>query len=243
MKIALFIPCLVDQVAPITGLAVKHVLEHLGHTVEYNPSQTCCGQALFNMGFADEIRPLAERFIRLFSDAEAVVSPSGSCVSMVVNRYGELNLSGSCLSDWDAMRKRVFEFSSFLVDKLKITDVGAVFPHRVSIHNSCHALRELGIIEQPQRLLRAVRGLELVSGDWEDECCGFGGAFSVKYSALSNRIADRRAATLSVAGAEYITGVDDSCLHHLNQAFQRLNLPQRTIHIARILAANGKAKP
>ena len=219
------------------------VLERLGHTVEYDPSQTCCGQAPFNMGFPEEALPLARRFIRLFGEAEAVVSPSGSCVSMVVNRYRELDLPASCLNAWEALRARVFEFCAFLVDQLKIDDVGAEFPHSVSIHNSCHALRELGIKEQPLRLLKAVRSLELIEGDWEDECCGFGGAFSVKYPALSNRIADRRATALSAGGAEYITGVDDSCLHHLKQSFLRLNLPQRTIHISRILAADSKVQP
>jgi len=238
MKISLFIPCLVDQAYPETGLAAVRILERLGHEVIYDSRQTCCGQAPFNAGFRDEALILAKRFVRLFNDTEIVVGPSGSCVSMIRKHYAGVGLTGSYLREWETLRKRVFELTEFLVDKLGLMDVGAFFPHRVSIHNSCHALRDLSIKEQPNKLLYAVKGLELVEGKWEDECCGFGGVFSAKYPTLSSRIADRRAKALSEGKAEFITGVDDSCLHHLRQAFRRQNLPMKTIHVARILASD-----
>ncbi len=235
MKVTLFNPCLVDQVFPETSLATKRILERLGHTVIIPPEQTCCGQALFNAGFREEALQLAQRFVRLFGDAEVVVAPSGSCLSMVAHHYGEL-FSYKLNKDWESLRLRIYELTSFLVDYLDIYDIGAFFPHKVSYHASCHALRDLKIKEQPLKLLRVVEGLELVEGDWEDECCGFGGVFSVKYKELSHAIADRRAVALSNGGAEYITGVDDSCLNNLDQAFKRNKQPQRTLHIARILA-------
>ncbi|NQU05003.1 MAG: (Fe-S)-binding protein, partial [Calditrichaeota bacterium] len=230
-------PCLVDQAAPDTARATVRLLERLGHEVHYDIRQTCCGQAPFNAGFRDEAATLAVRFIKLFRDAETVVAPSGSCVSMVVHHYGELELPSDINDDWQSLKSRVYELTSFLVDKLQISDVGAHFPHSVTYHASCHLLRDLGVKEQPLKLLKNVKGLQLIEGDWGDECCGYGGAFSAKYSALSHRIGDRRAIALGNGGAEYITGADDSCLMNLNQAFSRIGKPQKTIHIARILAS------
>lgn len=249
MKVTLFIPCLVDQGFPETAKATITILERLGHEVYIPPEQTCCGQALFNAGFRKEAHELAQRFVQVFGDAELIVAPSGSCVAMVSHQYGQLfpyKLSQSdsfepetesLNEEWIGLKDRISELSSFLVDHLDLIDVGAHFPHRVSYHASCHALRELGIKEQPLKLLRAVDGLDLIEGDWEDDCCGFGGAFSAKYSPLSNAMSDRRADDLSEGGAEYITGVDDSCLHHLSQAFKRVRKPLKTMHIARILAS------
>ena len=217
------------------------VLQRLGHEVLFDSRQTCCGQALFNAGFRLEARQLAIRFISLFRDADVVVAPSGSCVSMVVNHYEELDLPRNYYQDWVELKDRIHEFCSFLVDQLKTEDVGASFPYRIILHNSCHLTRNLGIKDQPYQLLKAVKNLQLVDCDWEDECCGFGGVFSVKYPELSRKIADRRATVYSQANAQYVTGADDSCLHHLRGAFRRLNLPQKTIHIARILASDGEA--
>ena len=243
MRISLFIPCLVDQAAPKTAWATVRLLERLGHDVHYNANQTCCGQALFNAGFREEARRLAERFIRIFRDAEAVVTPSGSCVSMVTRHYGELALSSEHIRDWEHLKDRVWELCAFLVDKLNITDVGARFPHRVSYHASCHLLRDLGVKDQPLRLLKNVENLEFIEGNWGDECCGFGGVFRAKYSDLSFSIADRRAAALAKGRAEFITGADDSCLINLQEAFKRIGASQRTVHIARILAAENGELP
>lgn len=238
MKISLFIPCFVDQAMPETGLAALRVLEKLGHEVQYDPRQTCCGQALFNAGFPNMAIPLAERFIRIFTPVETVVGVSGSCVAMIRHGYEELNLSGGYRRDWEKLRGRVFEFSEFLVDVLGVTDLGAHFPHRVAIHNSCHALRELGIARQPRALLSAVEGLTLVDPKTDDECCGFGGVFSAKFPELSNRIADRRSARLAAVEPEIVTGVDDACLQNLGEAFRRGGKAVRVMHIARILAGD-----
>lgn len=242
MKIGLFIPCLVDQLAPATGWATVRILEKLGHQVVFETRQTCCGQAAFNAGFFDEARTAAERFIKIFNDFEIIVAPSGSCVSMVRQHYEQVGLAGTFIRDWEALSPRLYELSSFLVDVNKVTDLGARFPHRVSIHNSCHALRELNISDQPRQLLTKVSGLTLIEGAWGDECCGFGGVFSAQYPALSERIAERRATALAQGQAEYITGVDDSCLINLTRAFQRLKLPLQTIHLAQILAGPEPTK-
>ena len=239
MKVSLFIPCLVDQAKPDTGIAVMNVLERLGCEISYDSRQTCCGQAQFNAGFREHAKPLAEKLIRIFHNREVIVGASASCVSMIKEHYNELDLTGWYFREWQSLKNRIFEFTEFVVDRMSITDVGAYFPHKVGIHHSCHALRELGIKQQPLELLKSVEGLELSGDEWEDECCGFGGAFSMKFPELSNRMADRRAQTLTDGNAQYITGVDDSCLHHLQQAFLRKNtnsqlIPQ-TLHIARIL--------
>ena len=241
MKISLFIPCLVDQFAPQTGMAVVNILERLGHEVHFDEQQTCCGQALFNTGFRDEARSLAERFVTLFGDAEAIVAPSGSCVNMVQDHYGEVGLTGETLRTWESMRERTFEFSTFLVEKLGVTDVGATFPHTVSLHNSCHFLHGVCKGNLPSRyreLLTNVKGLSLVEDHSPSECCGFGGAFSAKYPELASSIAGRRIDHLASGEAEFITGVDDSCLNHMQIEIDRLGGTQRTIHLAGILDAH-----
>ena len=237
MHIHLFIPCLVDQAAPETAHATVRLLERLGHEVHWDRRQTCCGQAPFNAGFRDEALTLALRTLYLFEDAEAVVAPSGSCVAMVKHHYGELDLPSPEREIWESLKERTWELTSFLVDHLRLDDVGAAFPHRVTYHASCHLLRNLGIKDQPLRLLRSVKGLDLIEGAWGDECCGFGGVFSVKYPELSRAIAERRAMALASGAADVITGADDSCLHNLSRAFKRIGSPIETLHIAQILAS------
>jgi L-lactate dehydrogenase complex protein LldE len=259
MRVHLFIPCLVNQTAPATARATYRLLEKLGHEVHYDPYQTCCGQAPFNAGFRAEARSLAILFLRRFADAEAIVAPSGSCVSMVVHHYGELDLPPEEQAIWESILGRCWELTAFLVDKLGVTDVGASFPHTVAYHPSCHLARDLGVREQPLKLLQAVQGLQLVNVNPQEECCGFGGVFSVRFPELSGAIADRRAEQLAASGAEFIVGADDSCLHHLSQAisrkFQSSKVPKfqsiqnskpktqnpLLIHIARILAGEPDA--
>lgn len=236
LRVHLFIPCLVDQAAPATAIATRSILERLGFDVVFDRRQTCCGQALFNAGFRPEARSLAERFISIFASAEAVVAPSGSCVAMVTHHYGELGLIGGVRDDYDELRNRVFELSRFLTLKTDFPENFARFPHRVAYHPSCHLTRTLGVIDEPLQLLSCVEDIELVGRELPVECCGFGGAFSVKYQHLSRRIADRRAAALATSGAEVICGGDDSCLGHLREAFRRARQPIRVIHYARILA-------
>ena len=240
-KVSLFIPCFVDQLNPQVGLDVVRVLRRIGYEVDFPEAQTCCGQPAVNTGYWDEARPLAERFVRIFGSAEAVVSPSGSCTTMVKSFYPEL-LSGTPLHD-DAVKlgQRVHEFTQFLVKVAKITDVGASFPHKVTFHDSCHGLRELHLKQEPRELLKNVRGLELVDLPYGEECCGFGGAFSVKYAMISAAMGDTKAGNIEKSSAEYVTAADSSCLMHIEGILRRKNSKARTIHVASILAQTAAA--
>ncbi len=240
-KVSLFIPCFVDQLNPQVGLDVVRVLRRIGYEVEFPEAQTCCGQPAFNTGYWDEARPLAERFVRIFGSAEAVVSPSGSCTTMVKSFYPEL-LAGTPLhDDAVALGQRVHEFTQFLVNVAKVTDVGASFPHKVTIHDSCHGLRELHLKQEPRELLKKVRGLELVDLPYGEECCGFGGAFSVKYAMISAAMGDTKAGNIEKSGAEYVTASDPSCLMHIEGILRRKQSKAHTIHLASILAQTAAA--
>jgi L-lactate dehydrogenase complex protein LldE len=241
-KVALFIPCFVDQFFPQVALDTARVLERIGYEPYFPEEQTCCGQPAFNTGNWDEARPLAERFVRVFSSAEAVVCPSGSCTTMVRKFYPELLEHSPVLEDAVAVGKRVFEFTEFLVNVAKQTDVGAAFPHRVTLHDSCHALRELGIKNGPRELLRNVRGLDLVEMAASEDCCGFGGMFSVKFGAISAAMGDTKAGNIAAATADYVTAVDSSCLMHIDGILRRRNDSARTIHLASILASPERAE-
>lgn len=239
-KVALFIPCFVDQFSPQVGLDTARVLERIGYEPYFPEEQTCCGQPAFNTGNWDEARPLAERFVRVFSSADAVVCPSGSCTTMVRNFYPELLQHSPALEDALAVGKRIFEFTEFLVNVAKQPDVGATFPHRVTLHDSCHALRELGIKSGPRELLRHVRGLELVEMAASEDCCGFGGMFSVKFGAISAAMGDSKARNITASKADYVTSVDSSCLMHIDGILRHRNDSARTIHLASILAQEAR---
>jgi L-lactate dehydrogenase complex protein LldE len=240
-KVALFIPCFVDQLTPEVGLDMVHVLRRLGFEMEFPEEQTCCGQPAFNTGYWNDARPVAERFVEIFRSAEQVVCPSGSCTTMVRNFYPEL-LAGAPLHE-EAIRvgQRVFEFSEFLVKVAKVTDVGASFPHRVAVHDSCHALRELHLKKESRELLRHVRGLELVEMPYSEDCCGFGGTFATKFGAISAAMGDAKAGNVETSGAEFVTATDPSCLLHLDGILRRRGSKVRTIHLAAILAQTASA--
>jgi L-lactate dehydrogenase complex protein LldE len=240
-KVALFIPCFVDQLTPEVGLDMVHVLRRLGFEMEFPEEQTCCGQPAFNTGYWNDARPVAERFVEIFRTAEQVVCPSGSCTTMVRNFYPEL-LAGTPLHE-EAIRvgQRVFEFSEFLVKVAKVTDVGASFPHRVAVHDSCHALRELHLKKESRELLRHVRGLELVEMPYSEDCCGFGGTFATKFGAISAAMGDAKAGNVETSGAEFVTATDPSCLLHLDGILRRRGSQVRTIHLAAILAQTASA--
>lgn len=235
-KISLFIPCFVDQVYPETGLAAVSLLRQAGCTVHYPREQTCCGQPAFNSGYRGEACSLAERFIRLFADAEAVVAPSGSCVSMARVHYGDLDLDPGLRREWENLRTRIFELSEYLVDELQVTDFGKRFPHRVAYHASCHGLRELGIHRQPLELLKQVRDIDLVVLDDHQRCCGFGGTFAAKFSDLSSAIGEDKLKAVQQSGAEVLTATDDSCLMHLGGLMKRHQMAVRPLHYIRIVA-------
>ena len=236
MKVALFIPCFVDQLMPDVGLDTVRVLRRLGFEIDFPNEQTCCGQPAFNSGYWNDARPLAEHFVRVFRSADTVVCPSGSCTTMVRNFYPEL-LSGTALRD-EAVQlgKRMFEFSEFLVKVARRTDVGATFPHRVAYHDACHALRELRLKQEPREILRHVRGLELVEMQYSEDCCGFGGTFATKFNMISAAMGEAKTASAAAVHADYLTSTDPSCLLHIDGILRRQNSPVRTLHLANILA-------
>jgi L-lactate dehydrogenase complex protein LldE len=224
MRVALFITCFNDTLFPSVGRAVVELLERLGHEVDVPLEQTCCGQMHANTGYGEEGRRLAARFERVFAGAEAVVSPSASCVGMVREHC-------------PAVAERVYELSEFLVDRLGVTDVGASFPHRVTLHPTCHSLRVLRVGDRPRRLLEAVRGLELVGMEEAEECCGFGGTFAVKNADTSMAMLSDKLRRVLDTRAEVCTAADTSCLMHIGGALRRQRAGVRTLHIAEILAA------
>jgi len=236
MNVSLFIPCFVDQLAPRVGLAVATVLERLGHTVEFRPAQTCCGQPAFNSGYWDEARTVARHALDVFAGAGAVVGPSGSCVAMLRVFYPQLFAGMPEETAALDLAGRTFEFSEFLVKKLGVTDVGARFPHRVTYHDGCHGLRELRVRDEPRALLRAVRDLELVECDEAESCCGFGGLFAVKFPMVSTAMAEVKAGSLARTECDYIVSSDPSCQLQLDGWLSKNDKRPRTIHLAEVLA-------
>jgi L-lactate dehydrogenase complex protein LldE len=232
----------VDLLAPQVGRAMVQVLERVGCTVEYPEEQTCCGQAPFSSGYWDDALPLARRFVEVFSGAEAVVCPSGSCTAMVRRFYPELARADAGLKrELCGIGALVFEFSEFLVRRLGVTDVGARFPHRVAFHDACHLLRELDVHEEPRQLLQAVHGLELVEIAEQGECCGFGGSFSVSMSDISAAMGERKVRNIEQAAVDYVASCDPSCLLQIGGILSRRGGRTRAIHLAEILAAHEKA--
>jgi L-lactate dehydrogenase complex protein LldE len=240
VRVALFITCFNDTLFPSVGQATVAVLERLGVTVDFPEEQTCCGQMHFNTGYQLEAIPLARRFVRTFSDAEAIVCPSASCAGMVREGYPRLaRLAGddALAREAEAIIPRVRELTEFLVDVLGVEDVGASFPHRVTYHPTCHSLRALHVGDRPLRLLRAVHGIELVDLDEAAECCGFGGTFAVKNADTSVAMLTDKIRHVLDTRAEVCAAADASCLMHIGGGLSRLRAGTRTMHLAEILAA------
>jgi L-lactate dehydrogenase complex protein LldE len=238
VRITLFVTCLTDTLAPQTGIAVVHLLERLGHTVEFPRAQTCCGQMHLNTGYRREARELARRFVHVFADAEVVVAPSASCVGTVRDSYADLADGDPAFErEVEAVAPRVVELSELLVGRLGLEDVGASFPHRLTYHPTCHSLRVLKVGDAPHRLLRAVRGLELVDLPQATECCGFGGTFAVKNADTSNAMLADKVQGVLDTGAEVCAAADNSCLLHIGGALSRQRSGVRTAHLAEILAS------
>jgi L-lactate dehydrogenase complex protein LldE len=224
VRIGLFVTCLGDTLFPEAPRATVTVLERLGHEVVFPREQTCCGQLHLNSGYREEALALAGRFARIFQGFEAVVSPSSSCVGAM----RELLEGGA---------PHVFELSEFLVGQLGVDDVGAYFPHRVTYHPTCHSLRVTRVGDAPLRLLRAVRGLELVDLPEADECCGFGGTFAVKNADTSTAMLADKCRAVLTTGAEVCTALDASCLMQIGGGLSRQRTGVRTMHLAEILAS------
>jgi len=239
VRVSLFVTCLNDTFFPATGIATVRLLERLGHRVEFPGGQTCCGQMHFNTGYHDEALALARRFVRTFAGAEVVVVPSASCAGMVHEFYGYLaGRAGDAAlaAELESLLPRVRELSQLLV-QLGAEDVGASFGHRVAYHPTCHALRLLRVGDAPQRLLRAVAGIEVVELEDANECCGFGGTFAVKNGETSTAIVDDKVDAVLASGAEVVTALDNSCLMNIGSRLSRRGAAVRPVHLAEILAA------
>jgi L-lactate dehydrogenase complex protein LldE len=243
MRVSLFVTCLVDQLWPSVGVAAVEVLRRAGCEVAFDPRQTCCGQPAFNSGWRDEARRVARALLEVYDadPADAVVLPSGSCASMF--RHFEELFEGDAAMQARAtsLARRTHELSSFLVDVLGVTDLGARFDGRVTWHDACHGLRELGLRSQPRALLSRVAGCELVELDGHDSCCGFGGTFAVKQPELSVAMADVKLETIERSGVDAVVSGDVSCLMQLGGRLARRGSPIRTLHLAEVLAGRAGA--
>jgi L-lactate dehydrogenase complex protein LldE len=230
VRVALFATCITDAFFPETAKSVVRLLERLGCAVEFPLEQTCCGQMHFNTGYADQATTLAERYRTVFADYDAVVAPSGSCAGMVRDVYPRLGAE-------ESTGPRTYELAEFLIDVLDVQDVGAYFPHRVTYHPTCHSLRMLGVGDRPLRLLRAVRGLDLVELPAAESCCGFGGTFAIKNADTSTAMLGDKMRAVASTKAEVLTAGDNSCLMHIGGGLSRLRAGIRPVHLAEILAS------
>ena len=240
MRVALFATCFNDTMWPSTPRAVVLLLERLGVQVEFPMAQTCCGQMFTNTGYADEAIPGVRKFAEVFSEYDAVVAPSGSCVGSVrhqhpglARRSGDTGLQAA-VADYVP---KVYELSEFLVDVLGTTDVGAYFPHRVTYHPTCHSLRMLRVGDKPLQLLRAVKGIDLVELPAAHQCCGFGGTFAMKNADTSIAMGSDKSAHVKETGAEVLVASDNSCLAHIGGLLSRERSGVRMMHLAEILAS------
>ena len=239
MKVSFFVTCLVDQLWTSIGVSSVEVLRRVGCEVHFDQRQTCCAQPAFNTGYRDEARRVAKRFISIFeeSDGEAIVSPSGSCTAMV-RHYPELFAEDP---DWlkraQAVAARTHELSSFLVNVLKIEDVGASWNGKLTWHDACHGLRDLNLKKEPRTLIRNVRGAEFVELEHADACCGFGGTFAVKYPEISLAILDQKLEAIERANVQAVVSSDASCLMQIGGRLSRKGSKVRVMHLAELLAA------
>ena len=242
MKIGLFVPCYVDALYPEVGVSTWRLLRSLGLDVDYPEPQTCCGQPMGNAGFEHMAEPLARQFDELFAPYDYVVAPSASCAAYVRCFHPNLMKERTCEAAGKTM-----DIVEFLHDVVKIDSLPARFPHKVSVHNSCHGVRELGLSSPSERnvprynkiidLLKLVDGIEVVEPERPDECCGFGGMFAVEEKAVSRRMGIDKVRRHMATGAEYVTGPDSSCLMHMQGIAEKEQLPIKFIHVAQILSA------
>lgn len=235
MKVEIFVPCFIDQLYPQTAFNMVKILEKVGCEISYNPAQTCCGQPSFNAGFWEEAKEVAAKFLNDFSGQNHIVTPSGSCAGMVKSYYQELFNHSRLSEKCNVIRKNMYEFSDFLVNKLNVADLGASMEGVAVYHDACGALRECGIKESPRKLLQNVQGLVLKEMQDCETCCGFGGTFSIKFDAISSAMAEQKVNQALEAEANYIISTDYSCLMHLEGYIDKHQLPIKTIHIADVL--------
>ncbi len=233
----IFIPCFIDQVYPETGMNMVKLLEKAGLKVNYNPNQTCCGQMAFNSGFWDEAKAMGTKFIKDFPFDRPIISPSASCSGFIRNYYSELFFNTTMHNEYKQLQKNIFEITDFLVNEIQVIDFGAVFNHKITFHDSCAALREYGIKNEPRLLLSKVKGLELIEMKDNEVCCGFGGTFSIKNEPISTAMAEQKIQYAVETGAEYIVSTDSSCLMHQEAYIKKHKIPLKTLHIIDVLAS------
>lgn len=237
MKVQIFIPCFIDQLYPQTAFNMVKVLEKAYCEVIYNSNQTCCGQPAFNAGFWEDAKEVCTKFIKDFEGTDYIVCPSASCAGFVKNYYSTLFENSSKHNEVKTLANRIYEFSEFLVDVLKIDSFGATLNAAATYHDSCAALRECKIKEAPRKLLNKVNGLELIEMQDVETCCGFGGSFAVKFDAISVAMADQKLNNAIAAKADYIISTDLSCLMHLDGCINEKGFNIKTMHIADVLAS------
>lgn len=239
MKLALMITCLGDVLRPEAGIATVRVLRRLGHEVDFPEAQTCCGQPFYNSGFADLAREQARRTIEVFQQADAVVVPSGSCAAMVKIEYPRLLADdGHYFTRAQGLADRTFELADLLVNQLGVDNVGARYDGKVAYHYACH-LRTMNLAGEVERLIRNVAGSELVPLDLEDQCCGFGGSFSVRYANISTAMVDDKVRRIQATGARAVVSTDAGCLMNIGGRLRRLGQAIETLHLAELLDRRG----
>jgi L-lactate dehydrogenase complex protein LldE len=237
VNVHVFIPCFIDQLYPTAGFNTIKVLEKAGCSVTYNPEQTCCGQPAFNAGYWGESREICNKFIHDFSGAEHVVVPSASCTGFIKNYYSKIYDNASNQKDIKGLQEKVYELSDFLVNVLKIDDLGAQFDGVATYHDSCAALRECKIKSEPRKLLEKVKGLKLVELEESETCCGFGGTFAVKFEGISVAMGEQKVQNIVKTNADYLISTDLSCLMHLGGVMEKKALPIKSLHLADVLAS------
>jgi L-lactate dehydrogenase complex protein LldE len=223
---------------------MTRVLERLGVELSFPPEQTCCGQPLFNNGFEEKTRPVALNFLRGFAKSDApIIGPSGSCVSMVKHHYPSLFKPGTAEHAFAVdIASRIFEFTEYLVNVLKVSDVGAVYPHKVTYHATCHYLREMGLKTEAKTLLNSVKGLELIPLKEEETCCGFGGSFTVTFPEVSRAMMKNKVQDIVASGADTVVMCEPGCLMNIAGGLQKAGSTIRAMHIIDLLASDGLNK-
>jgi len=241
MRIGLFVTCLADLMRPSVAFAAVKLLEDAGCSVEVPAGQTCCGQPALNSGDSSDARDIARLVIATFEGFDAVVAASGSCMGTLRHDYPALFADEPAWRERaEALAQRSHELLSFLVDVLKVNQVDARFEGKVTYHDSCSGLREMGVHDQPRQLLASVKGLQLVEMRGTEECCGFGGTFCIKYPEISTRMVDTKIAHIEASGAGTVLGGDLGCLLNIAGRMKRRGVPVRVLHTAELLAGMGQ---
>lgn len=237
MNVQIFVPCFIDQLYPDVAFNMVKVLRKAGCTVQYNTAQTCCGQPAFNAGFHGEAKEVCTKFLQDFEGADYIVAPSASCVGFVKNYYKQIFENSAHKTQAAKTTERIFEFSDFLVNVLKETQFGAVLNEKATYHDSCAALRECGIKNEPRLLLKNVAGLELVELNDVETCCGFGGTFAVKFEPISIAMGNQKINNAAQTGASILISTDMSCLMHIDGCAKHEGKEMRMMHLADVLAS------